>query len=181
MFAQGIMTLLLYMITFTLSLYFLASSLMKQLNTFWMETEPLPFFEISSKLFLFSFIGVIISILALIIVASAMKLNLTIKEIIAQYGAITTPFLALNVLTLLFSLSGTVSVTLLLLGISCFYVLLMVPVLVIYHHGVTGESGAPVFYWSVGTSILILLLSYLFWKWILIERLGELTPLFGIF
>ncbi|WP_226580752.1 zinc ribbon domain-containing protein [Halobacillus litoralis] len=177
-FGQGVTTLLLYMAVFTISVYFIANSLFKQLNVFWLESaESLPFFTISSRVFLFSFVTMAISLFVLFVVVRWMKLGIDGKRLTAQYGALLLPFLAVNVLAMLFALSGTASVTFILLGASVFYTALIVPSLFIYHHGMQqGKTAA--FYGSIGTSLLILLLSYFFWRWLMIEKINEITAYF---
>ncbi|MCP3027931.1 zinc ribbon domain-containing protein [Halobacillus sp. A5] len=187
-FTQGVITLLLYMVSFTLSLYFLLNSFAKVFGSSWLYTgdpfgpsQSLPFYEINSRVFLFSLAGVVISLLAIVMVTKLLKYPFCVKTLTAQYGALLTPLLLVNVISILFALSGTAAVTLFLLSASMFYALLVVPILFIYHQGLSNRSSAHVFYGSIGTSVIILFFSYFFWRWQLIEKLSELqTYLEGI-
>ncbi|WP_431803886.1 hypothetical protein [Halobacillus andaensis] len=178
---QGLITLFLFMLSFTLSLYFLLNSFAKVLTLGWMEagepfspSQSLPFYEISSRIFLFSLAGVVISLLAIMIMTKLLKHPFCIKTIVAQYGALLTPFLLINVFAILFALSGTATVTVLLLSVSMFYALIVVPILFIYHQGINNGAADYAFYASILTSVIILFFSYLFWRWMLIEKLSEL-------
>ncbi|GGF29985.1 hypothetical protein GCM10010954_31410 [Halobacillus andaensis] len=185
-FARGMITLLLYMTAFTLSIYFISNSLYKFFNTsmmmeefaFWEAPTAIPFFEFSYRIFFFSLVGVVISLVSIFIVSKIMKLTLCPKTLVAQYGALMTPFLFVNVITILFALSGTVTATFLLLGASMFYGLLVAPILFIYHHGMRSQP-QRVFYGSIGTSVIILFLSYFMGRWMLIEKLSELGERFN--
>ncbi|MFG6147837.1 hypothetical protein [Halobacillus sp. B23F22_1] len=185
-FARGMITLLLYMTAFTLSVYFISNSLYKVFKPsmimeefgFWEAPTAIPFFEYSYRVFFFSLAGVVISLLSIFVVSKIMKLTLCPKTLVAQYGGLITPFLFVNVITILFALSGTVMATFLLLGASMFYGLLVAPILFIYHHGL--RSGPQrVFYGSIGTSVIILFLAYFMGRWMLIEKLSELGENFN--
>ncbi|MFC7063146.1 hypothetical protein [Halobacillus seohaensis] len=179
-FAQGLATLIIYMVAFSLSIYFLANSLFKQLG-FGLGDQSLPFFSVSSRLFLVSLIGIVICLVALFVIARFMDLQLNVKRLIAQYGGLITPFAAINVLAIIFGLSGAVSMTLLLLGGSAFFVLILVPALFIYHYGLTFKAEQNVFYWSTGTSLIIMVVTYLFWNWIISDTLNEIESFLSFF
>ncbi|WP_173915380.1 zinc ribbon domain-containing protein [Halobacillus sp. Marseille-Q1614] len=180
-FAQGVATLLLYTLAFSLSIYFLANSLIKVMTFGFGEPERLPFFETSSKIFIYSFVGVVLSLAAIMIVSKLMKLTLNDREIVAQYGALITPFFLVNLIAVLFALSGTVTATLVLLGASLSYALYFVPVLFIFNHGFNSQSRSYAFYGAVGTSIIISFLTYFFWKWMLIEKIDQIDSFFSGF
>ncbi|WP_082233164.1 hypothetical protein [Halobacillus massiliensis] len=180
-FAQGAAALLLYTLAFSLSIYFLANSIIKIMSLGWEEAEKLPFFETTSKIFLYSIVGVAISLAAIMIVSKLMKLTLDMKRTVAQYGALITPFILVNLISILFALSGTVTATIVLLGSSLSYALYLVPVLFIFNHGVSGQRRPYAFYGAIGTSVIISFLTYFFWKWKLIEKFNEFDSFFSGF
>ncbi|MFC7320013.1 zinc ribbon domain-containing protein [Halobacillus campisalis] len=179
-FAQGLATLIIYMVAYSLSIYFLANSLFKQMG-FGLGVQSLPFFGVTSRLFLISLIGIVICLAALFVMARFMNLQMSVKRLIAQYGGLITPFAAINVIAIIFGLSGAMSMTMLLLGGSAFFVLILVPALFIYHHGLTSKAEPHVFYWSTGTSLLIMIVSYLFWNWVISDMLDELDSFLSFF
>ncbi|WP_027953906.1 zinc ribbon domain-containing protein [Halobacillus kuroshimensis] len=180
-FAQGLVTLIIYMAAFSMSLYFLANSLFKLMGMGFGEQASLPFFNISSRLFLVSLIGLVICLASLFMMARFMGLSLTIKQLIAQYGSLVTPFAAINVLAIVFGLSGAVVMTMSLLGVSTTFVLTVVPAIYIYHKGLLLNADRNVFYWSTGTSLLILFISYLIWDWIISDMLDKVDSFLSFF
>ncbi|SFF58254.1 hypothetical protein SAMN05216353_102165 [Halobacillus alkaliphilus] len=169
------------MAAFSLSLYFLANSLFKLMGMGFGEPSSLPFFSVSSRLFLVSFIGIVICLASIFVMAKFMNLQLNVKRLIAQYGGLITPFAALNVLAIVFGLSGAVVMTILTLGVSTTFVLTVIPALFIYHHGLVFKEDRNVFYWSTGTSLLIMVVSYLFWNWFISDMVDQIDSFLSFF
>lgn len=180
-FVQGLITLIVYMTAFSLSIYFLANSLFKLMGLGYGEPSSLPFFSVNSRLFAASLVGMAICFVSLFVIAKAMKLQLSIKQLIAQYGSLLTPFAVVNVLAIVTGLSGAVVMTFLLLGISGTFVLMVVPVLYIYHLGLTLKPERNVFYWSIGTGLLIMFISYLLWNIMLSGMWEEMESFLSYF
>ncbi|MGP4077644.1 hypothetical protein [Halobacillus sp. K22] len=180
-FVQGIISLFIYMVTFTLSIYFLVNTLFKQASGFFMESQSLPFFAVSSRIFVVSLIGVSISFAVLFLVSIILNLSLNLKSGVAQYGGIITPFVGVNLLAIVFGLSGAIALTVATLCISTFFTLLIVPTLFIYHHGITKMPEKNIFYWSTGTTLSILLLSYLIGRGMVISTLRDIESFINFF
>ncbi|MFG6147756.1 hypothetical protein [Halobacillus sp. B23F22_1] len=180
-FMQGLVTLIIYSLAYTLSIYFLANSLFKQMGSFLMESQSLPFFELSSRLFLLSLIGVAISVFSIFIISKGLKLSISIKRLIAQFGGLLTPFAAVNLAAIIFGLSGSLSLTLLLLGFSTSFALLIVPILYIYHQGVTEQPEQNVFYWSLVTGVSVSVLTFFFWRWMVSDTVEEIESFINMF
>ncbi|MGP4069884.1 zinc ribbon domain-containing protein [Halobacillus sp. B29] len=178
---QGVISLFLYMVTFTLSIYFLVNTLFKQASGFFMESESLPFFAVSSRIFVVSLIGIVISFAVLFIVSKLLNLPLSLRSGIAQYGGVLIPFVGVNLLAIVFGLSGAIVFTVTTLSISSFFALLIVPTLFIYHHGITKMPEKNIFYWSTGTSLSILIISYLIVRGMAVNTLRDIESFLNFF
>ncbi|WP_404454794.1 hypothetical protein [Oceanobacillus kapialis] len=177
-FLSGFITLLIYAISFSLSIYFLANSLMRSFMGGFASTEStLPFFELNFRLVIIIAITMAISLLSAYIMVKVAKNPIDFQTFLAQIGGLAVPFTGLNVLAILFGLAGSVSLTMYTLGTSLLLYLLFVPVLMVYEKAyVVAKQGQRV-YLSLATVVVMTILSYVIGRIMLAEFLSDVEDL----
>lgn len=168
-FVNGLVTIAVYVVAFALSLYFLANKLFKTMfggmgSLFGespMGAQSLPFFDIVSPLFMFALLFVAGALLSSFAAIKMMSDSLSFKGIIGQFGSVIIPFAALNVIAIIFGLTGSIQVTLLLTALSLLFPVIVMPALVVYDRSMQNSRPVNRIYWSVGASALSLLIAYL--------------------
>ncbi len=170
--SNGVISILLLLITFTLGLYFLANSLLSP------NEQSLPFFEISSRLFFSGFLVVVSGFIASLVVLKFVKVELSVKTLIAQMGAFAVPFLALTSVSVITGLSKSVGLTLV-LAIGGLFVFIFVSSVVItmYHSMKTNESGQFVYH-AICSFVLTVVFLYIVFRLYVGGIVGELEGLF---
>ncbi|MFD2922474.1 hypothetical protein [Halobacillus naozhouensis] len=166
-FVSSLVTMAIYILAFMLSLYFLVNKLYKVtiggFGSFMGEVniqQSLPFFKVAAPIFLFVFLFITAATVTVFLVLKMMNINLSFPEVVAQYGGLMVPFTALNVIAILFGLSGSIGFTLVSLNISLVFTVFILPAIAVYHHGLSSQFETRNVYWSIGTSAVTMLLTY---------------------
>ncbi|MGM7703002.1 hypothetical protein ACSVDE_14825 [Pseudalkalibacillus sp. Hm43] len=183
-FVNGIITIILYALTFALSLYFLANSIFKAamdgIGELFMETTPaasLPFFDITFKLLLIGVVFVAIGMVSTLLVAKLMGNKLPVKESLSQYSSVLVPFTALNMVAMILGLLGSVWGTIIIIVLSLLFVILFIPGFVVYEYSKDTKGTVDRFYWSFGAILGAMLFTYLVGKMFVWEAFSSLMEL----
>ncbi|WP_345242061.1 zinc ribbon domain-containing protein [Pontibacillus salipaludis] len=166
-FVQGLSTLVIYLVTFALSLFFLFNSLFKKAQSSFgsymegLAPESLPFFKITWPLFLNTTFIVLAAVISTLAVARIISASFSVKGLITQFGSLLVPFAALNVLGMLAGLAGSIKFTLILGSISLLFPVLLYPALIIYEYALKSEAPIKRVYWSLGATLFTVFLIYL--------------------
>ncbi|GAB3056291.1 DUF6574 domain-containing protein [Virgibacillus ainsalahensis] len=153
-FVNGLITLGLYVIAFSLSIYFLLSSMYNATIGSFTDTS-VPFFSVTFNMILLSVVAIALTFFSAFAMIKAAKHPISFKLLVSQYGALLIPFTALNVISMLGALIGSVILTTVPLGISGVLTLLFVPVLLVYEKASQVNKQGQNIYLSLATVVLI--------------------------
>lgn len=169
-FVNGLITIVLYALTFALSLYFLANKLYKtMMSGFGFESflgesgaaSSLPFFDITFKLLLTGLVFVAIGMITASLTTKLMGTGITFKAFLSQYSGVLVPFAGLNVVATLLGLMGSIWGTLILLGVSLQFVILLMPGFFVYEYSKSSKPNVDRLYWGFGSILASMLLTYM--------------------
>lgn len=178
-FVYGLVTIGIYAIAFSLSLYFLGNSYYKKFAGIWSETSSLPFFEINSRMVFFMIICMAILFFSAFIVIKLAKSSLDFKTLIAQFGGLIVPFASLNVIAILGGLIGSLPITLIPIYLSVLFVFIYIPVVFTYEKVSQVNNQGQKVYFSLLTVILIIVFSMILSDVVIVnmlENLEEIVP-----
>lgn len=180
-FRYGLMVIVFYMFAFALSFYFLANKLytmmMGGLATLFTETgyqQSLPFLNLTSTILFFIALFVISTLFCLYIAAKWMGEGLSVRLLVAQYGSVILPFTLVNIVALGFGLAGAGGLTLFTTGLSLFFIIAIMPALLMYHRGMRSSRTLNIVYWSIGTTGASMLVSYLIVRYFIVDFVKQL-------
>lgn len=175
-FVNGLVTLGLYAVIFSLSLYFLANSLMRAFNN-WFDTS-VPFFDVNARLVFVAIIFFVITFGSAFIMIKIAKNQQSFKTIIAQYGSIVVPFTALNVIAMIGGLIGSIQLTMSSIFLSASLTFVFIPVLFVYEKVSSSNRSNQKIYLSLATILLITLISYILHDALIVNLIEEIEYLF---
>ncbi|MFD1173481.1 hypothetical protein [Oceanobacillus picturae] len=177
-FISGFVTLIIYAIAFSLSIYFLANSLTRSfMGGFGTTESSLPFFELNFRLFFIIAISMVISLLSSFIMVKAAKNHIDFQTFVAQFGGLAVPFVGLNVLAILFGLAGSIQLTMYTLGTSLILFLMFVPVIMVYDKATLVAKQGQRVYLSLATVILMSVLTYIVGRIMLADFISDVEDL----
>ncbi|PAV28300.1 hypothetical protein CIL05_16825 [Virgibacillus profundi] len=179
-FVNGLVTLVLFAITFSLSLYLLANSFMKAALGGFMSTG-LPFFAVNSRLVFVAIIALVISFGSAFIMIKTVKNQESFKAIIAQYGSLFVPFTALNIIAMVGGIMASIQLTVFPLVLSTSLSLVFLPVLFVYEKASKINNQGQKVYFAFATILLISLIYYIFGESILTNMVEDLERNFNSF
>ncbi|CCG46857.1 hypothetical protein HBHAL_4517 [Halobacillus halophilus DSM 2266] len=181
-FYYGMLSVGIYMATFALSFYFLANkiytAMLGGLSTLFSEQgsqQALPFINFTSSIFFFVLLFVGSAVVCMYTANLLMGKGMSFKRLIAQYGSVVLPFSCLNLIAIVFGLAGYTTLTLFTAGLSLFFTISILPALFIYHHGLHRTASTRSFYWSIGTSAVSMIVSYLIVRTFVLEFLTQIV------
>ncbi|TGB01673.1 hypothetical protein [Halobacillus salinus] len=181
MFTYGLMVIVFYMFAFALSFYFLANKLytimLGGLATLFTETgyqQSLPFLNLTSTILFFIALFTFSTLFCLYVAAKWMGEGLSVRLLVAQFGSVILPFTLVNILALCFGLAGAGGLTLFTTGVSLFFLIAIMPALLIYHRGMRSSRTLNIVYWSIGTTGASMLISYLIIRYFIIDFVKQL-------
>ncbi|MEJ8766874.1 Yip1 family protein [Oceanobacillus sp. HCA-5259] len=166
----------LYALFFSLSIYFLGNSLFKSFGGSWMS-ESLPFFRIVPRLFFFALILIAITFGSALAMTKLAKNQDSFKKIIAEYGSIYVPFVALNLVAVLGGLIGSYQLTFFTLVISLVMIFSYVPVLYVYQKASEVNPNGQKIYFSLATVLLISFICFLLADAVLMDFISQIEDL----
>lgn len=175
-FVNGLVTFGVYALIYALSLYFLANSLMSAFGSYY--SESLPFFGIVSRLVFLIAIIFVITFGSAFIILKIGKVQTSFKTLITQYGSVIVPFTALNVIAMIGGLIGSVQLTTIAFMLSMLFTFIFIPVLFVYEKLSTVNHAYKI-YLSLGTIILIAIISALLGDAVLVNLMDSLDGVFG--
>lgn len=180
-FVYALVTIGIYAIAFSLSLYFLGNSYYKKVVGMWSGTGSLPFFEINMNMIFFMIIFIAVIFFSAFFAIKLAKNRLNFKTLIAQFGGLIVPFAALNVIAILGGLIGSLPITLIPIYLSVLFVFIYLPVVFTYEKVSQVNSQGQKVYFSLLTVIFIAIISLILSDVVIInmlENLEELLPSF---
>lgn len=190
-FIYGIINLVLYVITFSLSIYTLFNTIFK--NTFGILSSinifdsassapnSLPFGTIAFQTGIRGIILIIIAFASLFIFSKLMTNRISFKGLVSQYGGMITPLLALNILAILIGLLGSASFSSSLIIFSIMFTMIITPALIVYEKGANSANLSQKVYFSFGASAVSLIGIYLVIKNATTSLFGGLTDFMDMF
>lgn len=188
-FLHGIINVSLYAITFALSIYFLFNSLFKSTfglvggmmgDIFGSNTpSSLPFFSLFFKAGIRGVILVAIAFISILIFSKIITNTINMKEIIAQYGGIITPLIALNFLAMLLGLLGSPGFSSSLIFLSLILTIVITPALMILDLSKDQTVPTQKIYFSLGASTVSLIGLYFVIKNSFSSLFGGLQDIMG--
>ncbi|MCA0971528.1 hypothetical protein LCM20_13055 [Halobacillus litoralis] len=181
LFKYGLLVIVFYMVAFALSFYFLANKLytimMGGLANLFSETgyqQSLPFLNLTATILFFIALFVLSTLFCLYVAAKFMGEGLSVRLLVAQYGSVMLPFTIVNIIALGFGLAGAGGLTLFTTGVSLFFLIAIMPALLIYHRGMRSSRPLNIVYWSIGTTAASLLISYLIVRYFIVDFILQL-------
>ncbi|KGP91527.1 hypothetical protein N780_20095 [Pontibacillus chungwhensis BH030062] len=166
-FVQGLSTLVIYLVTFALSLFFLFNSFFQEAQSSYgafmedVAPESLPFFKVTWPLFINTTFIVLAAIISTLAVAKIISASVSVKGIIIQFGSLLVPFVALNVLGMLAGLAGSIKFTFIFGSISLLFPILLYPALIIYEYAQKSSTPVNRIYWSLSATLFTVFLIYI--------------------
>ncbi|PKR77875.1 hypothetical protein CEY16_08070 [Halalkalibacillus sediminis] len=159
-FTSGMVTLFLYALTFSLSIYFLVSSLFNEYMGGFMTDTSVPFFSVNARIVFFVLLLLACAAVGIIVMLKVAQSTMNITSIFAQFGSLAAPFTAVNVLAILTGLAGSAKLTLILLGFSYSILLFVIPSLLVYDKTSTINRNGQNIYFSIGAVLITSILVY---------------------
>ncbi|UOQ45579.1 hypothetical protein MUN89_06455 [Halobacillus salinarum] len=104
-----------------------------------------------------------------------------VKALTAQYASLLVPFAALNIVAIVFGLSGSATLTLGLAGISLFFSMCLVPALAIYTYVLKYKPQVNSMYWSFGAMLSTLIISYFIGYKLVEGMIDKIDTLLSVF
>ncbi|GAA0435028.1 zinc ribbon domain-containing protein [Lentibacillus halophilus] len=178
-FVHGLMSLVLYAITFALSIYTLMNTLAQQSfgNLAVGDDVSLPFFLINSRLVLFTAVFIAVSFVGLLVMSKADQNQDTAKRLTTHYGGLSVPFSAVNVLAILTGLMTSIKLTIVLYVVSLLSFLLFIPSLVVYEKATQVNRNGKTIYAALAVVLIIVIADYVVGKSFMLEYLERLDRL----
>ncbi|MCA1055203.1 hypothetical protein LCM10_09405 [Rossellomorea aquimaris] len=187
-FLNGIITIAIFVVALSLSIYFLANKYYKEMfggigslfSGDGMEAQSLPFFQMNSALVMFALLFILGAIVSVFLAAKLMSEAFTVKTVLARFGGVLVPLAAMNVLAMLFGLMGSIKFTLLFTGVSLLIAIVLMPTLVVYDRAVKSQRATKGVYWSLGASAVSVLITYFIIRTSVLDFMDEFESLFNL-
>ncbi|GGA79098.1 DUF6574 domain-containing protein [Ornithinibacillus halotolerans] len=174
---NSIVTLVLYAVTFSLSIYLLANSVYKSITSFFSVSESLPFFGMNFRFILGAFIIIAITFGSALAVTKLAKHQDNFKTLLSQYGGLVVPFLALNIIALFGGLIGSATLTLVPLVASNTFMVSIVPAIFVYEKSSQVDTKGLKVYHSFLTVLIIAIISYIISDFALSNLFEEISEI----
>lgn len=180
-FIHGLVTIALFAITFSLSIYFLVNSLAKPFMLYSDESASLPFFQINSRLVFYMLIVLAITFFVAFGIAKLAKNADSFSVILAQYGSLFVPLVALNVIALLGGLIGSIGLTIAPLILATSLAISYVPILFVFEKATVVDNNGQRVYFAFATFAVISIVFYIFGKSFVLDLLANVENLINGF
>ncbi|SFA99881.1 hypothetical protein SAMN04488072_10536 [Lentibacillus halodurans] len=167
---NAVITLLIFALASSLSLYFLANSTVVS----WVS---LPFFSLTFQLLFVAIVFLALAFSSILLMTKAAKNQDSAKTLLTQYGSLGVPFAAINVVAIVAGLAGSPFLTMVLLAASYGLFLYFIPVLFVYEKAnLISETGHKV-YVSLATSLIMSVLTFFVTGIILSDMMSNLEDM----
>lgn len=178
-FIYGLITIGLYSLLFSLSIYFLANSLFKSISGgFLGEGTSLPF-SITFRLLVIIVVILAIAFFSAFAVIKMAKNTGTFQAILSQFGGLLVPFTVLHAIGLLGGLIGSIQLTMIPILIALMFSISYVPVLLVYEKVASLHSGGQRVYLSLATVLIMSLVFYILGDAWLMDYFDEIDNMMG--
>ncbi|WP_042143497.1 hypothetical protein [Paucisalibacillus sp. EB02] len=175
-FVNGLVTIILFTITYSLSLYWLANSFYKQAFGGFLE-ESLPFFAINARLVFGILIMFAITLGSVFAVTKLAKHQDGFKTVLAQFSGLVAPLLAVNLIAIIGGLTSSVELTIYPLVLSNILAFVIIPVLFVYEKSAQVNSKGQKVYHSFLVLLMITVVTYIISSSLLSGTLEELEEI----
>ncbi|WP_027965322.1 hypothetical protein [Halalkalibacillus halophilus] len=159
-FLNSLITIVLYALTLSLSIYFLVNSLYSTyMGNF---GGSLPFFAINSRLMFFTLLLLATALVSIVVMMKLAKSTATFKTIVSQFGSLAVPLTAVHAVAIIAGLAGAPVFTLVLTSSTLFLFLYIIPTILVYEHASAVDRTGQNVYLALGTVVLTSLIVYFF-------------------
>lgn len=178
-FIYGLITIILFALTYVFSLYTLANTFYKNtIGQFFGESLPVSFFDFTSPIFIYILLFLGCSFIAMFFSDKFFVGEVNYQRVIAQYGGLIVPFTALNIVAILFAFTGLVTLTLIIMSISLIFTLYFVPAIRTYDQLLKGSNSAQRVYITFGVVAVIIVLIVIIIRLVVLDFVSSLGTLF---
>lgn len=179
-FLNGLITLVLYLVTFSLSMYFLINGLYKDVaSIFGYYDESAPFFEVFFRVLFYIALLVLSGLVAAFIMLKVAKINFNINSLIAQFGSLSVPFVVVNLVAILTALAGAGELTVYLLLLPYSILVSFTPGVLVFEKATQVDVNGQRYYYAVGTVVITAVLTYFIVDFIVSDFLNKYFGGFG--
>ncbi|WP_106496162.1 zinc ribbon domain-containing protein [Lentibacillus sp. Marseille-P4043] len=175
---NGVITIALYMVLFSLGVYFYANSIFKSFGSFFMSDSSLPF-TIVLQLIIFILIILAVAFFSAFAMIKIGNHQDSIKLLLAQFGSLLVPFTLLNAIAFLGGIIGSGQLIMIPISISLLFSIVFVPVLFVYEKVATINQHGQKVYLSLATVIIMSIIFYILGDALLSSLLEDLDRVLG--
>lgn len=176
-FTYGLVNIGLFALFYALAVYLLANSIFRSIGGFFMMETSMPFSYMLSMLFVM-LVLVAIAFFSAFVMTKAAKSKIPLQKMVAQFGALFSPFVALNGIAFVGAVIRSAFLTVLPLLISVSLALLYVPVLFVYEKAAEADKKGQKVYYSLLTVVLIFAIAFLLGDALLSRVIQQLDDMF---
>lgn len=185
-FTNSLINIVLYAITFAISIYFTISALdtlaMGGLSYVLGDGDSIKFFPIFFRIGLMAIIALACTLVCILAIEKMFVKQMFVKQMsakqqIVQYGGLITPFIAVNMLALLAGLAGSFGVAFSLSALSLFISTIIYGVIFVYEKVSVYRTTPHKVYATIGVFLANMLLIYVLLRIFLLQKLGELQEI----
>lgn len=183
-FINGIINIILYAVTFAIGIYYTINALDtitgKEISYYLLDNEQgMPFFPIFIRVAIIAVVALACTFICITIIEKVFVKQLNFKQQLTQYAGLLTPFIVVNLLTVLTGLGGSFGFTISLAMLSLFTTTIIYGVIFIYDKVTRYRSSPYRVYAAVGIYIANLLLIYILLRMFIVQKVGELLEFFS--
>lgn len=178
----GIINIILYIVSFMLSIYFTVNTIYKTYIKgfgFFDEMAPtsLPVIDIGYRVIFMVTIFALIAIVSIWVIEKVFIKQMLFKQIIIQYAGLITPLIVVNIVAIITGLSMSLFITGVLLSVSLMFAMLIAPIILIYDKLKEYGVGLQRVYISYGSLLFIMFVTYIVIRIVLLSSFKDLVEL----
>lgn len=174
-FGYALATIAIYAFAYALTNYFLTNKMTKDM--FGPLPASLPFIDFTVPLFFYIILFIAGALASIFAAVKFMGSLSSVKQIIAQYGGLLIPFMAINVVMILFGAVGMIKFTIGMTILSLIFSLYFLPAVHVFQKGMESKSEQRV-YFSLAAAAVSMLISYIIIRLVFLEHLEKLDHIF---
>jgi len=174
-FGYALATIAIYALAYALANYFLANKMEKDM--YGSLSTSLPFIDITVPLFFYILLFIAGALVSIFAAVKFMGNPASVKQIIVQFGGLLIPFMAINVVMILFGAAGMMKFTVGMTGLSLIFSLYFLPAVHVFQKGMESNSEQRV-YLSLAAAAVSMLISYIIIRLAFLEHLENIDQIY---